>query len=94
MPKGSETECLKTSRDVASCDESSDCSASERCCQGITEEGALTMCASKKRCETFWGRPGGLMLIAREICARGGTCKTEGTVCVAAPGTSVSGGSA
>ncbi len=78
---------------VAFCDESSDCTASDRCCAGRTDDGTLVTCVSERRCSTFWDRPGGYMIPAKEICARGGSCKSNDTVCVPAPSdTSVSGG--
>lgn len=92
MPKGREKECWKTGA-VVFCDESSDCAEADRCCAGATDEGMLTTCASKKRCSTHWDRPGGRMIPAVEVCARGGSCKTEGAVCApAANSNSVSGG--
>ena len=91
MPKGRARECMKTGS-PAFCDESSDCAASDRCCEGRTDDGSLTTCVNEARCATFWDRPGGYMIPAKEICARGGSCKTGHTVCVAAPTTSVSGG--
>jgi hypothetical protein len=92
MRKGSEKACTKTG-DPVLCDESSDCAASQRCCSGRTEEGTLTECVSAARCATFWDRPGGYMIPAKEICIRGGTCKGKDTVCVAAAlASSISGG--
>ena len=74
------------------CDDSSDCAGEQLCCHGLLNpRESLVACASPKRCAVPWDRPGGSGIPAREICARGGACRSKGKVCIASE-TEVSGG--
>lgn len=88
LPADQEAACLagvgRGLPEAAACDESSDCSAGQRCCRGRLDGDRLAVrCVPADRCDRPWDRPGGFGLPAQEVCVAGGRCAKPGTACVA-----------